>query len=181
MDVVVSPKISEFETSLLIKVTFRTKANYSVHIFKPKNKQTMRTTTFLTFVGDQCGKAKEALDFYTSLFPNSEVKSLVHYAQGEAGGTPELIKYGVFTLNGTEYRVSESNYDHKWSFTPGVSLFVDSDSEMEVENLFEKLVAHGGMVLMPLDNYKAGDYGFGKKFGWVQDKYGISWQVNLTE
>ncbi|MEM6865884.1 MAG: VOC family protein, partial [Bacteroidota bacterium] len=76
----------------------------------------MRTTTFLTFVGDQCGKAKEALDFYTSLFPNSEVKSLVHYAQGEAGGTPELIKYGVFTLNGTEYRVSESNYDHKWSF-----------------------------------------------------------------
>ncbi|MEM6863797.1 MAG: VOC family protein, partial [Bacteroidota bacterium] len=112
---------------------------------------------------------------------NSEVKSLVHYAQGEAGGTPELIKYGVFTLNGTEYRVSESNYDHKWSFTPGVSLFVDSDSEMEVENLFEKLVAHGGMVLMPLDNYEAGDYGFGKKFGWVQDKYGISWQVNLTE
>ena len=141
----------------------------------------MKITTFLTFVGDQCGKAKEAMEFYTSLFPNSEVKSITNYAPGEPGGTPELIKYGVFTLNGTEYRVSESNYDHKWSFSPGVSLFVDSNSEEEIETLFEKLAANEGMVLMPLDNYEEGDYGFGKKFGWVQDKYGISWQVNLAE
>ncbi|MEO0900831.1 MAG: VOC family protein, partial [Bacteroidota bacterium] len=104
-----------------------------------------------------------------------------NYAKGEPGGTPELIKYGVFALNGTEYRVSESNYDHKWSFSPGVSLFVDSDSEEEIETLFGKLVANEGMALMPLDNYEMGDYGFGKKFGWVQDKYGISWQVNLAE
>lgn len=141
----------------------------------------MKTTTFLTFVGDQCGKAKEAIEFYTSLFPNSEIKSITNYAKGEPGGTPELIKYGVFALNGTEYRVSESNYDHKWSFSPGVSLFVDSDSEEEIETLFGKLVANEGMALMPLDNYEMGDYGFGKKFGWVQDKYGISWQVNLAE
>ena len=99
----------------------------------------MKITTFLTFVGDQCGKAEEAINFYTSLFPNSEIKSLIKYSEGEAGGTPELIKYGVFTLNATEYRVSESNFNHAWAFTPGVSLFVECNSEDEIKTLFEKL------------------------------------------
>ncbi len=141
----------------------------------------MTTTTFLTFVGEQCGKAQEAIDFYTSLFPNSEIKHITKYSAGEAGGTPALIKYGVFTLNGTTYRVSESNYKHDWSFTPGVSLFVECHSENEITTLFEKLSSNGGQVMVPLDNYDSGDYGFGKKFGWCQDLYGISWQLNLSE
>ncbi|GGG31893.1 VOC family protein [Dokdonia pacifica] len=141
----------------------------------------MKTTTFLTFVGDQCGKAKEAIDFYTSIFPNSEIKSIVKYQEGEAGGTPELIKYGVFTLNGTAYMVSESNYNHAWSFSPGVSIFVTCTSEDEIDTLFEKFVSNGGLVMVPLDNYETGDYGFGKKFGWCQDMFGISWQFNLSE
>lgn len=139
----------------------------------------MRTTTFLTFVGDQCGKGKEALDFYTSLFPNSEIKDIINYHEGEPGGTPELIKYGVFVLNGVEYRVSESNYNHAWSFNPGVSLFVDCESEEEIDTLFEALSSDGGQVMIPLDNYDKENYGFGKKFGWCADRYGISWQLNL--
>ena len=139
----------------------------------------MKIATFLTFVGDQCGKAEEAINFYTSIFPNSEIKSITKYKAGEAGGTPELIKYGVFTLNGVEYKVSESNYKHAWSFTPGVSLFVESDSEDEIDSLFKSLSA-GGQIMVPLDNYESDDYGFGKKFGWCEDKYGISWQFNLS-
>ena len=142
----------------------------------------MQISTFLTFVGEQCGKAEEAINFYTSLFPNSEIKSITKYAEGEPGGTPELIKYGVFTLNGVAYGVSESNYNHPWAFTPGVSLFVACDSEEEIQTLFEKLSSNGGQVMVPLDNYGGdGDYGFGKKFGWCADKYGISWQFNLSE
>ena len=141
----------------------------------------MKTTTFLTFVGDQCGKAEEAINFYTSLFPNSEIKSITKYAEGEEGGTPELIKYGVFTLNGTEYGVSESNYEHNWTFSPGISLFVECNSETEIDTLFEKLSSDGGQVMVPLDNYETGDYGFGKKFGWCADKFGVNWQVNLSE
>lgn len=140
----------------------------------------MKTTTFLTFVGKQCGKALEAINFYTSLFPNSDIKSLVNYSEGEPGGTPELIKYGVFTLNGTEYRVNENNYNHAWSFNPGVSLFVDCGSENEIDTLFEKL-SENGQIMIPLDNYESGDYGFGKKFGWCEDKYGVSWQLNLSD
>jgi predicted 3-demethylubiquinone-9 3-methyltransferase (glyoxalase superfamily) len=142
----------------------------------------MKTTMFLTFVGKQCGKAEEAINFYTSIFPNSEIKSITKYREGEAGGTPALIKYGVFTLNGEEYMVSESNYKHTWSFTPGVSLFVSCNSEDEIQTLFEALSSHEGQIMVPLDHYAgSGDYGFGKKYGWCEDRYGISWQLNLSE
>jgi len=141
----------------------------------------MKITTFLTFVGAQCGKAEEALNFYTSIFPNSEIKSIIKYSEGEAGGTPELIKYGVFSLNGNTYMVSESNFNHAWSFNPGVSLFIECSSEDEIQNLFEKLSANGGQIMVPLDNYDSGDYGFGKKFGWCEDAFGISWQLNLSD
>lgn len=141
----------------------------------------MKISTFLTFVGDQCGKAEEAIKWYTSIFPKSAIKSIVRYAEGEAGGTPELIKYSVFTLNGTDYMVSESNFNHPWSFSPGVSLFIAHDSEEEITRLFDTLSANGGQVMVPFDKYETGDYGFGKKFGWCEDKYGISWQFLLTE
>jgi len=139
----------------------------------------MNISTFLTFVGDQCGKAEEAINFYTSLFPNSAIKEIKRYNEGEAGGTPELIKYGVFTLNGVDYGVSESNFNHAWSFTPGVSLFVDCDTAEEIESIFESLSSNGGQVMVPLDDYGEENYGFGEKFGWCEDKYGISWQLNL--
>ena len=142
----------------------------------------MNTTTFLTFVGDQCGKAEEAINFYISIFPNSEIKSIKKYSNGEPGGTPELIKYGVFMLNGIDYMVSESNYNHAWSFSPAVSFFIIDKSETLINTLFEKLSSNGGQVMVPLDNYNGeGDYGFGKKFGWYEDKYGVSWQFVVED
>ena len=60
--------------------------------------------------------------------------------------------------------VSESNYNHAWSFTPGVSMFVSCNSEDEIQTLFEELSSNGGQIMVPLDNYQGvGDYGFGKK------------------
>lgn len=141
----------------------------------------MKTTTFLTFVGDQCGKAKEAMEFYISVFPNSQINQTIPYDEGEGGGTPELIKFGAFSLNGTDYLVSESNYNHAWSFSPAVSIFIESDSERELQGYFEKLSGNEGMVMVPFDSYDTGDYGFGKKFGWCQDKYGVNWQFLLAE
>ncbi|RNC88502.1 MAG: VOC family protein [Allomuricauda sp.] len=141
----------------------------------------MKIATFLTFVGDQCGKAEEALNFYTSIFPNSAIKSITHYAEGEPGGTPKLIKYGVFTLNGIDYGVSESNYKHAWSFSPAVSLLIQDDSDESLQMLFDQLASDGGQVMVPLNRYNGeGDYGFGDKFGWCADRYGISWQFILT-
>ena len=142
----------------------------------------MKISTFLTFVGEQCGKAEEAINFYTSIFPNSKIKSITKYAEGEPGGTPELIKHGVFTLNGTDFQVSESNYNHTWSFSPAVSLIIDDDAEESIRSLYDKLSANGGQVMVPLDAYNGeGDYGFGKKFGWCEDQYGVSWQFLLKD
>ena len=55
-----------------------------------------------------------------------------------------------------------------------MSLFVDCESEAEIEEVFSRL-STGGLVLMPLDNY-----GFSTKFGWVKDRFGPSWQLNLS-
>ena len=62
--------------------------------------------------------------------------------------------------------VSESNYNHSWSFSPAVSIFVSENSSDLIQTLFEKLSSNGGQVMVPLDDYKwEGDYGFGEKFG----------------
>ena len=85
-------------------------------------------------------------------------------------------------MNGIEYGVSESNFNHPWSFSPGVSLFIESNSADEIKTLFEKLSSNGGQIMVPLDKYESGgDYGFGKKFGWCADKYGVNWQFVLVD
>lgn len=133
-----------------------------------------KTTTFLMFVGDQCGKAEEAINYYVSLFPDSEVKSVEKWKQDEPGGEEGLVKQASFVLAGQEYMASENRMDHKFSFTPAISIYVNCDGEEELSQLFEKL-SEDGQVMMPLDNY-----GFSKKFGWTADKYGVSWQLNLA-
>lgn len=126
------------------------------------------------FVGDQCGRAEEAIDFYVSLFPNSEIKNIKKWQPGEPGGEEGLVKYALFVLDGQEYMASENGMDHQFSFTPAISIHVNCESEEELNRLFEKL-SEGGRVMMSLD-----DYGLSKKFGWVADKYGVSWQLNFA-
>lgn len=62
---------------------------------------------------------------------------------------------------------------HPFTFTPAISLFVECESLEEIERVYRAL-SDGGMALMEF-----GDHGFSKRFGWVQDRYGVSWQLNL--
>ena len=132
-----------------------------------------KTSTFLMFVGEQCGKAEEAIKFYTSLFKDSEIKHIDYWMADESGGKEGLIKHATFSLNGLEYMASENTFEHGFTFTPSISIYVNCEDENELETLFQKL-SDGGSVMMPIDNY-----GFSKKFGWLADKYGVSWQLNL--
>lgn len=130
-------------------------------------------TTSLMFVGEQAGKAEEAIKLYTSVFPNSRIIDIQRYQAGEH--EPEgSIKVARFTINGTELMALDSHLDHKFSFTPSMSLYVECDSVSEIEEAFRVLM-EGGTELMPL-----GDYGFSRKFGWLNDRYGVSWQFNLS-
>ena len=124
--------------------------------------------TFLMFEGG----AEQAMTFYLSLFEDAEVVSMVKY--GADGPGPEgSVMVAVFQLAGQQFMCSDSYQHHGFTFTPSVSLFVDCADEAELDRLYGALVEGGG-ALMPL-----ADYGFSKKFGWVNDRYGVSWQLNL--
>ena len=132
-----------------------------------------KTATFLMFVGDKAGKAEEAMGFYTSLFKDSGIKSITKYESDEPGGKQGMVKYAVFTLQGQEYMAMDSTGPHAFTFTPSISIFIRCEDEAEIDRLYKKL-SEAGRELMPLNNY-----GFSRKFGWVSDRYGVSWQMNL--
>ena len=125
--------------------------------------------TFLTF---QQGAATAALDDYRKIFDDFEIVEIDHYGPGDIGpdGTVRAAK---FRLANSEFSCADSPVDHAWGFTPAVSLWIDCDDHDELERLFEQLSA-GGDVFMPLD-----DYGFSTRFGWVGDRHGVTWQLNL--
>ena len=130
-------------------------------------------STFLMFVGDQAGKAEEAIKLYTSLFNDSEIISIERFSEGE--GQPDgFIKVARFTINGVTFIASENTGNHQFTFTPSMSLFVECETLEEIETAY-KTLSKNGQELMPLD-----DYGFSKKFGWVNDRFGVSWQLNFA-
>ncbi|MDD9892902.1 MAG: VOC family protein [Gammaproteobacteria bacterium] len=129
-------------------------------------------TTAKPFLMFQDGVAQAARELYFSVVPDSGMVRVEKYTEDEPGpaGT---IKTATFTLCGREFMCSDSPIEHAFSFTPSSSTFVEFESLDELERAFG-LLADGGEVLMPLDNY-----GFSEKFGWVNDRFGVSWQLNL--
>ncbi len=124
--------------------------------------------TFLMFEG----RAEEAVNLYVSLFPNSHIVDVQRHGE-EGPGKPGISTLYRFELNGVEYRALDSATHHAFTFTPAMSLFVDLDDEVQLDRVYARL-AEGGAVLMPI-----GAYGFSRKFGWVNDRFGVSWQLNL--
>lgn len=130
----------------------------------------MQITTFLMFEG----QAEEAMNYYMSIFDNSEIVSISRY--GAEGPGPEgTVMHATFTLNGQEFMCIDSFVNHEFSFTPSISLYVTCDTEEQIDRFFEKL-AENGNILMPL-----GAYPFSEKFGWVSDKFGVTWQLTLVK
>src|SRR5207237_2719719 len=97
-----------------------------------------KMTTFFMFVGEQFGKAEEAIQFYVSLFKDSRIITIARYGAGEQGPEGAII-HAEFTLNGQEYMAMESNLQHHFTFTPAVSIFVNCESEEENDTLYQKL------------------------------------------
>lgn len=128
-----------------------------------------RVTPFLTFVGD----AERAMKFYTELFDGAAIVSVDRYGPGE-DGKEGSVRIAEFRLFDQRFYCIDSPPVHQWTFTPAVSIFVEDENEAAIERYCEKLSV-GGKVLMPL-----GEYPFSKKFAWVQDKFGVSWQLSVT-
>jgi predicted 3-demethylubiquinone-9 3-methyltransferase (glyoxalase superfamily) len=128
-----------------------------------------KITTFLMFEG----KAEEAMTFYQSLFPHAEVLSLIKYGP-EGPGAEGSVMHAIFTLAGQQFMCIDSSEKHGFGFTPSMSLYVNCANEAEIDRLYAAL-SKDGQELMAL-----GNHGFSKKFGWVNDRFGVSWQLNLA-
>lgn len=113
-----------------------------------------KITTFLWFND----KAEEAANFYVSLFPNSKIDSISR--NGDAGPGPKGSVLTVnFQLEGQKF-IALNGGPH-FSFTPAISLFVNCESQAEVDRLWDKL-SEGGKK---------------DRCGWLRDRYGLSWQI----
>lgn len=119
-------------------------------------------------------QAKEAAEFYASAFPNAKV-TFINTLHNTPSGDSDIVS---FEIDGYSFMaISAGPY---FKINPSISFFVnfdpsrDSDAEAHLNELWEKL-SDGGTALMPLQEYP-----YSKRYGWIQDKYGVSWQLMLT-
>lgn len=134
------------------------------------NNANQKITTFLMF----SGTAEEAMNYYISIFDDSKIMNIIRYGENQ-GGKEGSVLHATFSLKGQEFMCIDNSNRNDIPFTPAMSLFVNCDSEEEINQVFEKL-SRGGQVLMPLAPTPVS-----KKFGWVADQYGVSWQLNLSK
>jgi predicted 3-demethylubiquinone-9 3-methyltransferase (glyoxalase superfamily) len=125
------------------------------------------------FVMFQKATGRAAIEFWASVVPDSCIETLELFGP-EGPGTEGTIKRAVVVIGGQRVMVHDSFMDHGFGFTPSHSFFLNCSDEPEIDRLFE-LLSEGGRILMPL-----GDYGWSRKFGWVEDRYGVAWQLELA-
>ena len=120
-------------------------------------------------------EAEEAADFYCSVFPNSRITSLSTLYNTPSGDTDVVS----FELWGYQFQAISAG--PLFRFNPSVSFMVnfdpsqDKEARQRIDKIWNDLM-EGGQALMPLDKYP-----FSERYGWVQDKYGVSWQLIYTD
>ncbi len=119
-----------------------------------------KITPLLMYTCAVAGKAREAADFYTSIFPNSAIEVMMPYEKGE-GDQEGSIKHGRFTLAGQQFMAMDSSAPHEFNFNEAVSLVVNCDTQEEIDHHWTALSA------VPE----------AEQCGWCKDKYGVSWQI----
>jgi predicted 3-demethylubiquinone-9 3-methyltransferase (glyoxalase superfamily) len=122
---------------------------------------TQKITPTLMFVGDVCGKAQEAITFYTSVFDDAEVVDILRYGAGEEPDEEGTIKHADFTLDGVRFAAMDSAWDHRFSFNEAISLMVSCDTQAQIDHYWGRLSA------VPE----------AEQCGWLKDRYGLSWQI----
>ena len=122
-----------------------------------------KITPLLMFVGKQAGKTEEAINYYVSLFENSEIKLIARYEAGE-GDIEGNIKHASFLLDEQGFMAMGSSHNHDFSFNEAFSLFVSCETQPEIDEFWENL---------SMDGEKS-------RCGWLKDKYGVSWQIVPT-
>jgi len=121
-----------------------------------------KVTPTLMFVGDVCGLAEDATQFYASVFPESKVGDIARYPAGMEPDKEGTVMHGAVTMAGQEFFTMDSARTHQFSFSECVSFIIDCEDQQEIDYFWDRVTADGGMESM---------------CGWCKDKYGVSWQV----
>jgi predicted 3-demethylubiquinone-9 3-methyltransferase (glyoxalase superfamily) len=129
-------------------------------MFVGEQEMKQRITPTLMFVGSVCGKAEEAISFYTTVFEDSEVGHILRYGQGEEPDKEGTIRHSGFTLEGQGFAAMDSAHAHDFTFNEAISFMVNCNSQEEIDYYWERLSA------VPE----------AEQCGWLRDKYGVSWQ-----
>ncbi|WP_261623944.1 VOC family protein [Nesterenkonia marinintestina] len=130
------------------------------------------------------GRAQEAVELYLRAFPDAELLELEHHPEGAVaeGGEPVsparegdgLVANAQLRIGGQALMIQDSLIRHDFDFTPAISFAVVVETSPEFEDIVEAFTAAGCSFLMEPD-----DYGFSRRFAWIRDPFGVSWQINL--
>ena len=118
----------------------------------------------LLFVGDVCGQAEEAMNFYVSVFKNSKQGLMARYPQGMEPDQEGTLMFADFMLENQWFAAMDSAHEHKFNFNEAISLMVYCDTQAEIDDYWEQLSA------VPE----------AEQCGWLKDKYGVSWIILPT-
>ena len=116
---------------------------------------------FMMFVGNNCGKAEEAINFYLSVFMNSRQGNLMRYGAGQEPEEEGTIMFADFVLENYWFAAMDSAHEHNFTFNEAISFMVYCDDQEAIDYYWEKLSA------VPE----------AEQCGWLKDKYGVSWQI----
>lgn len=125
--------------------------------------QEPRITPVTMFSGDVCGKAEEAMTFYTSLFKQSSVGDSMRYSEDDAPEKPGTIRFASYKLAGQDFGVMDSARQHDAPFTEAISFIVKCETQEEIDYYWQ-------LSAVPE----------AEQCGWLKDKYGFSWQIVPT-
>jgi predicted 3-demethylubiquinone-9 3-methyltransferase (glyoxalase superfamily) len=118
----------------------------------------------LMFCGAQQGRAEEAIHFYTDVFKNGKIEAVNYYTeeQRRQSGIDEKVVHARFSLNGDLFMAMDSHVAQNFSFTEGISIIVNCDTQEAIDYYWDNLSGSGGQESV---------------CGWLKDKFGLSWQI----
>ncbi len=137
-------------------------------MFSGKMKPLQRIIPTLMFAGDVCGRAEEALTFYTDLFHNSKIEYISKYGEDgddEKIDTKGVIKHAGFVIENFSMALMDSGKQSPLTFNQAISFVVNCENQEEVDYYWDKLTEDGGKEV---------------QCGWLNDKFGVPWQIVPT-
>jgi predicted 3-demethylubiquinone-9 3-methyltransferase (glyoxalase superfamily) len=139
--------------------------SWQLMLTNPEGEERPTIVPSLLFVGDQCGKTEEAINFYLSVFKNAKLGHIVRYPNGMEPDKEGTVMFADFSLENQWFAAMDSAHKHEFNFNEAISFMVYCDTQEEIDYFWESLSA------VPE----------AEQCGWLKDQFGISWQIVPTK